>query len=82
MAEDDQHKIHGFGKGYEAAQCVIIANVVISSEAGPDSSSIKVAIHHIARTKRSYFYHLSMARPSLVLVSPCQLVWFHFGAKT
>ena len=45
------------------------------------SSSKQVAIHHVAKTVSIHFYHLSLARPSLVLFPPSQFVWFQFGAK-
>ena len=46
----------------EAAQCVIMTNIVISIEAGPDLRSfLKYKSHHIARTVSIYFYHLNMA---------------------
>ena len=58
MAEDDH--VHDNVKymdleedNFEATQCVIMANIVISSEADRTcgrSSSIKVTIHHIPRT--------------------------------
>ena len=90
MAEDDHVPVNtepmGLAEDIEAAQYVIMANVVLSGEgvrvkmdrtcgvAG--SSSIEVAIHHVARTVGIYFYHLRLERPGLVPVSPAQLVWF------
>ena len=87
MAEDDHvpdnTKCMDLTEDIEAAQCVIMGNVVISSQTGLDLRPFLkyVAIHYIARTVIIYFYHLSLARPSFVLVSPAQLVWFHFGGK-
>ena len=62
------------GEDIEAAKGAIITNIVntlLCSEArsGASSSSIVVALHHAARTVSVYSYHLSLAMPSLVLVS-------------
>ena len=55
----DNTKCMDLAKDVEAAECAIMVNVVISSEAGPDLLLVpqvpQVAVHHIARTISIYF---------------------------
>ena len=82
MAEDDHlpdnTKCIDLAEDIEAAQCVIMANVVISSEAGPDLRSfLKYKSCNSSHCKNCiYFYHLNLAWPSLVLVPLLSLSGF------
>ena len=57
----------------EAAQCMIMANVVILSEAGLDLLSFlkykSCSSNDIARTVSIYFYHLSLALSGFPLLN-------------